>query len=192
MDVMGTLEREPLDPGSEVPLYLQLKERILQVMATHALDGQTPLPTEQEISRRLGLSRGTVRRCFRDLVDEGRVVRRRGLGTFVAHPRGARGMDIAFSFTAEVTALGMRPSSEVLGRPGRRACPRAPRRHQGEPAAPPAPARRGCGPRRPPDVGPPGGRVLANVATPKATEGAFGGMGLRQRSLPNAQRDVRS
>lgn len=115
MDIMDALEREPLDQSSDIPLYMQLKERIMQVMATRALDDQTPLPTEQEISSKLGLSRGTVRRCFRDLVDEGRVVRRRGLGTFAAHSRGARGMDIAFSFTAEVTALGMKPSSEVLG-----------------------------------------------------------------------------
>ena len=80
MDVMAVLEHEPFNLDSGIPLYMQLKDRILQIIATRSLDQQTPLPTEQEISQRLNLSRGTVRRCFKDLVDEGRVVRRRGLG----------------------------------------------------------------------------------------------------------------
>lgn len=115
MDVMAALVREPFNSDVEIPLYMQLKDRILQIIATRSLDQNTPLPTEQEIAQRLNLSRGTVRRCFKDLVDEGRVVRRRGVGTFVSYSRRTSEMDIAFNFTAEITALGMEPSSEVLG-----------------------------------------------------------------------------
>ena len=115
MNVIAVLEREPFNLDSGIPLYMQLKDRILQIIASRSLDQQTPLPTEQEISQRLNLSRGTVRRCFKDLVDEGRVVRRRGLGTFVSYSRRTSEIDIAFNFTAEITALGMKPSSEVLG-----------------------------------------------------------------------------
>lgn len=114
MDALKALACEPLDPASDVPLYRQLKERIHQIIATRAFDEQTPLPAEQDIARALGLSRGTVRRCFQDLVDEGSVVRRRGKGTFVAWQRDAHTLDTAFNFTAEMTALGMTPSSRVL------------------------------------------------------------------------------
>lgn len=114
MDVLQTLAQRPLDPDSAVPLYRQLKERILQVIATRALDANTPLPNEEDIAKTLGLSRGTVRHCFKDLVDEHRVVRRRGQGTFVNYKQEEHTLETAFNFTQEIAALGMTPSSRVL------------------------------------------------------------------------------
>ena len=83
MDVLETLSASPLDHDSATPLYRQLKHRILQLIATGALDKATPLPTETQLCEALGLSRATVRRCFKDLVEEGYVRRRRGQGTYV-------------------------------------------------------------------------------------------------------------
>lgn len=114
MDALSALAREPLDANSNVPLYQQLKARILQLIATRAFDEKTPLPTEQDIAAALGLARGTVRRCFQDLVDEGSVVRKRGQGTFVSWNGGTHTLGTAFNFTAEIQALGMTPSSRVL------------------------------------------------------------------------------
>ena len=96
MDVLSALSREPLDDTSNVPLYRQLKHRILQIIATGALHESDPLPTEQKLCRALGLSRATVRRCFKDLVDEGYVTRRAGRGTFVAPSSTASGLDTAY------------------------------------------------------------------------------------------------
>lgn len=115
MDVLTALSQRPLEYDSEIPLYQQLKERILQVIATRSLDADTALPTEQDIAKRMGLARGTVRRCFRDLVDGGHVIRRRGAGTFVSFRTSPHTIDVAFNFTTEITALGMTPSSKVLG-----------------------------------------------------------------------------
>lgn len=114
MDALSALTGEPLDPSSPTPLYQQLRDRITQVIATRAFDATTPLPTEEQIAEALGLARGTVRRCFADLVDEGVVVRKRGKGTFVAWGGGPHTIGTAFNFTAEVQALGMEPSSRVL------------------------------------------------------------------------------
>lgn len=114
MDTLSALSHEPLDHSSHTPLYQQLKERILQLIATRVFDEATPLPNEQDIAQSLGLSRGTVRRCFQDLVDEGTVVRRRGQGTFVAWQKSVHTIETAFNFTAEISALGMTPSSHVL------------------------------------------------------------------------------
>jgi DNA-binding GntR family transcriptional regulator len=43
-----------------------------------------PLPSEKELCDELGVSRNTVRRAYELLVDEGLVVRRQGVGAFVA------------------------------------------------------------------------------------------------------------
>lgn len=48
MDILETLSASPLDHGSPTPLYRQLKHRILQLIATEALDASAPLPTEAE------------------------------------------------------------------------------------------------------------------------------------------------
>ncbi|WP_058270369.1 GntR family transcriptional regulator [Olsenella massiliensis] len=114
MDPLTALAAEPLDPSLAKPLYQQLKERILQVVATRALNETTPLPTEESIARALGLSRGTVRRCFADLVREGHVIRKRGRGTFVVYQRQSHTLETSFNFTAEISALGKVPSSKVL------------------------------------------------------------------------------
>lgn len=115
MDVLAMLSQEPLDPTSDVPLYQQLRSRLLQVIASHSLDENTPLPTEVAIAEALHLSRGTVRRCFEELVREGRVVRRRGHGTYVNHGQQAKRGDATFNYTAEIQSLGKTPSSKVFG-----------------------------------------------------------------------------
>ncbi|MDO4849377.1 MAG: GntR family transcriptional regulator [Coriobacteriia bacterium] len=114
MNMLQTLASEPLDPEGNTPLYQQLKDRVLQLIATRAFDDSTPLPREQDIADALGLSRGTVRRCFQDLVDDGTIIRRRGRGTFVNFKRDAHTLDTAFNFTAEICALGKTPSSRVI------------------------------------------------------------------------------
>ena len=82
MDALTAIAREPLDSTSDTPLYRQLEDRILQVIASRMLGENDPLPPELAIGSALGLSRATVRRCFEDLVEDGRVVRRRGRGTW--------------------------------------------------------------------------------------------------------------
>ena len=114
MDSLQTLAAEPLDQDSDIPLYQQLKERLLQLLATRAFDESTPLPREQDIATAMHLSRGTVRRCFQDLVDDGTIVRKRGRGTFVSFQSEAHSIGTAFNFTAEISALGKKPSSRVI------------------------------------------------------------------------------
>src|ERR671931_139537 len=43
------------------------------------------LPPEQELSARLGISRGTLRTALRRLEERGEIVRRQGSGNFVGH-----------------------------------------------------------------------------------------------------------
>lgn len=73
-----------IDSRLPTPLYHQiyvlLREQILGgVYADNGL-----VPTEQELTRRFGVSRITAKRALDDLAAEGLVVRRRGKGTTVA------------------------------------------------------------------------------------------------------------
>ena len=121
MDALAAITREPLDDSSDIPLYRQLEDRILQVIASRMLGENDPLPPELEIGKALGLSRATVRRCFEDLVKDGRVVRHRGRGTFVAPPREEHGIDVALNFTTRMKRLGKVASSRVIAFNERRA-----------------------------------------------------------------------
>ena len=114
MDVLDLVCAAPLDPSVPIPLYRQLKDRILQVIAARAVDPEHPLPSEQELCRALGLSRGTVRRCFDELAREGRVVRRRGLGTFARWPDEGEDISTALNFSGQVRSAGGEPSSRLL------------------------------------------------------------------------------
>ncbi|MEE1045055.1 MAG: GntR family transcriptional regulator [Olegusella sp.] len=114
MTALETIAQTPLDPESPTPLYQQLEQRLLQLIASGALDAQTPLPTEFELCRAFDLSRATVRRCFSDLVASGAVVRRRGKGTFVSPNRIHRGFDGILNFSTEEAERGHTPSSKVL------------------------------------------------------------------------------
>lgn len=117
MDALSLISREPLDETSDVPLYRQLRHRILQAIAMGALEEGTPLPTEQALCDTFGLSRATVRRCFKDLVDEGYATRRRGRGSFVSLPGKADGLDTLYtqvSTSSSITRSGATPGSRLI------------------------------------------------------------------------------
>lgn len=68
---------------SSKPLYVQLKDLMIQ----RIVDGRWPvgeaLPNENEIARELSVSIGTVRRAVDELVNQGAIVRRQGKGSFI-------------------------------------------------------------------------------------------------------------
>jgi DNA-binding transcriptional regulator YhcF (GntR family) len=72
------------------------------------------LPTELELCERFGVSRMTARAGVKQLVDEGLLYRVRGRGTFVAQPPIRRQAGNLLSFSQEMRARGLRPSSEIL------------------------------------------------------------------------------
>jgi GntR family transcriptional regulator len=78
---------EKLDPDSAIPLYYQLKEKILAKINDGYYAPGDMIPTERELQEYYGVSRITVRNAISELVAEERVVRRQGQGTMVAKPR---------------------------------------------------------------------------------------------------------
>ena len=68
---------------SAIPLYEQVKERVMQLI----LDGTWPeghiLPAETELARQLGVSYGTARQALQILTKEGVLLRKPRIGTVV-------------------------------------------------------------------------------------------------------------
>lgn len=103
-----------LDRNSALPLYFQIHQHLLEQIQTGALKPGQPIPSELEISSRMGVSRMTARQAVKSLCDAGMAYSRRGLGTFVSASKQEKTSNELLSFTQEMKARGARPSSRVL------------------------------------------------------------------------------
>jgi GntR family transcriptional regulator len=102
-----------LDPKSSVPLYLQLREALLNRITHGKIAPHEKLPSERELVREFGISRMTVRRAVQDLIQEGLLYTRVGKGTFVSSLRFEQD-HLLTGFTEEMRGLDRNVSSEVL------------------------------------------------------------------------------
>src|SRR6476659_1782270 len=73
-----------IDRETPVPLYHQLAQQLSGAISRGVLQPGDPFENEVAMADRLGLSRPTVRRAIQELVGQGLLLRRRGLGTTVA------------------------------------------------------------------------------------------------------------
>ena len=71
------------------------------------------IPSERQLSSDLGVSRLTVRAALDDLAREGYVVRRRGSGTYVQHPKVSQDLTMT-SFSEDMRRRGLEPGSRTL------------------------------------------------------------------------------
>lgn len=99
-----------IDRASPVPLYHQLAEQLTGAIATGTLQPGDSFENEIALADRLGLSRPTVRRAIHELVAQGLLLRRRGLGTTVANRQIHR--------RAELTSLYDDLKREGTAKPG--------------------------------------------------------------------------
>lgn len=98
-----------------VPLYRQIKADLLERIKGGQLEPGTRIESELELMARYGVSRATIRQALGQLVAEGYLEIRRGLGTFVATPKMEQGLGGFYSFSREIEARGMLPGTRVLG-----------------------------------------------------------------------------
>lgn len=73
-----------LPQQSGVPKYLLLRNYLAEEIASGRLERGEKLPPEDALAEMTELSLGTVQRSLRMLVDEGKLLRKHGAGTFVA------------------------------------------------------------------------------------------------------------
>ena len=108
----GFLPEVALDRTSPVPLYFQVATRLQQLIE----DGEMPvggrLENEVDLATRLGVSRPTMRRAIQYLVERGMLVRKRGVGTQIVHPKVRRPVELS-SLYDDLAKSGQEPRTEM-------------------------------------------------------------------------------
>jgi len=91
-----------------LPLHAQAEELLRELIQRQEYCDGGLLPDEVSLSRRLGISRNTLRAAIGRLVAEGRLERKAGVGTRAVEPRVKSGVGAWHSFTREMEAKGIR------------------------------------------------------------------------------------
>lgn len=107
-----SLPEVSLDRSSPVPLYYQVATRLQQLIEDGAIPVGSRLENEVELAERLGVSRPTMRRAIAYLVERGMLVRKRGVGTRIVHPKVRRPVELT-SLYDDLVKSGQAPRTEV-------------------------------------------------------------------------------
>lgn len=102
-----------LDRSSPVPLYFQVARQIEAAIARGDLRPGQRLDNEIDLSERYGLSRPTMRKAIEELVSQGLLVRKRGVGTQVVQSQVQRPVELS-SLYDDLAKNGQRPTTKVL------------------------------------------------------------------------------
>lgn len=109
------LLRLDLDSSRRTPLYEQVATALTRGIRQGAIPAGAVLPPEPELARRLGISRRTVRQALSGLERQGLVIRRRGIGTFIAEPMIEQPLNGLYSFIRSLISQGREPGTRLLG-----------------------------------------------------------------------------
>lgn len=97
-----------------MPLYLQLKEWLVERIRSHSFDPKAALPSERTLMAELNVSRATVRQAIDALEREGWVVRQHGRGTFVNSRKIEQPTGRLSGFSENIRRAGLKPSSRLV------------------------------------------------------------------------------
>ncbi|WP_440906520.1 GntR family transcriptional regulator (plasmid) [Catenovulum sp. SX2] len=67
----------------DMPIYKQLVEKLKKAILNNSYPEETALPSVRAVSAELQINHITVSKAYHELVDEGLIEKRRGLGMFV-------------------------------------------------------------------------------------------------------------
>jgi DNA-binding GntR family transcriptional regulator len=102
-----------LDRSSPVPLWFQAAQQLEAAIDRGDLRPGQRLDNEIELADRCGLSRPTLRRAIEQLVGQGLLVRKRGVGTQVVQSQVKRPVELSSLFD-DLASSGRRPTTAVL------------------------------------------------------------------------------
>ena len=93
----------------------QVKVYMLKYISQNKLKRNDQLPSETAIAKKLGVSRNTLREAYVSLENEGVILRRHGIGTFVAHtPRIQDSLNEFSPFAQIIQDVGYKPNFQTL------------------------------------------------------------------------------
>lgn len=110
-----------IDDDSGIPIWLQLRNRLIYLITSGTYEVGDKLPTMREMAVDLGINYNTVSKVYQDIERDGYIVSKRGRGTFV-HDGYLQNADaacnaadsLADSFIQQCRELGM-PRQDIVG-----------------------------------------------------------------------------
>lgn len=103
-----------INPGSPIPLYIQIKEAIKEYITEKKLPENTPLFSERKIAEIYSVSRLTARKAVEELIREGVVFQQPSKGTFVSPKKLTQPWLVVTSFSEAISQEGRKPGSKLL------------------------------------------------------------------------------
>lgn len=103
-----------LDVKSALPLYFQLKELLKDSIYSGEWQIGDLIPSENQLSKTYNVSRNTCQKAIDELVKEGILTRKQGIGTFVTMPHIEQRLGHFYSFSDAIIARGMKHSVVVV------------------------------------------------------------------------------
>ena len=100
--------------AAKKPRYQQVKDLIIERIASGDLRPRDRVPSENELVESTGVSRMTANRALRELTSEGYVERRAGSGTYVADLKATSHLLEVRNIAAEIEYRGHTHSASVL------------------------------------------------------------------------------
>ena len=77
-------KNEIIDKNNPTPIYVQIADWIRNKILNLEWEVNYQLPSEENLSKQFGISRGTLRRALSTLIEEGILTQIQGKGTFVS------------------------------------------------------------------------------------------------------------
>lgn len=113
--VLNNLKRgESIDKNSPVPMYYQIMSQLREMILEGEYAVNSLLPPERELVEMYQVSRMTIRQAILELVNEGILVRRKGVGTFIAPPKLEQPLSSLTSFTEDMAQRGMKAGARII------------------------------------------------------------------------------
>lgn len=109
------MNKHTLNKEIPIPLYYQLKQILLEEINSERYKENSPIPTELKLSEIFNISRPTVSKAIKELVNEGHLKRIKGSGTFVTRPKiNQEFIHIIENYNDEMLRKKIVPKTKVL------------------------------------------------------------------------------
>ena len=103
-----------INAESSVSIYLQVADKIRKEIISKNLKPGDMISSDRYYCETLKVSHMTVKKAIDVLVNEGVIVRRKGVGSFIAGPKVVQSLFTLSGFTGDNEALGKKVESVVL------------------------------------------------------------------------------
>lgn len=101
---------------SSKPLYLQVKDSLIEEIITGKYKPNEQLPSESELCDKYSVSRITIRKALQKLSEDGYLTRRQGKGTYVTNIKIEKELISFNSYSQYIENIGEIPKNKILSK----------------------------------------------------------------------------